>query len=37
MAMLGGGGHSGAGSCQVDNAAAARILDDLVSRIAAEL
>jgi len=37
MAAFGGGGHPGAGSCQVDNGAAARILDDLTSRIAAEL
>jgi len=37
MVALGGGGHPGAGSCQVDNDAAARILDGLVSRIAAEL
>jgi len=36
MLSYGGGGHEAAGTCQVENDQAARVLDELVGRITAD-
>ena len=36
MLSYGGGGHEAAGTCQIDNEDAARVLGELVARINAD-